>query len=113
MASLPFEPTRASSKTVTPRFLRADLGDGYDQRAGDGINTKKQEWSVTFEALDQTNADILIEFFEDLDGYQNFTWIPFRETTARKFICPTWSESFPGNSLTTVSASFTEVFDRS
>ena len=39
MASLPLEPTRASSRTITPRFLRADLGDGYDQRSGDGIQT--------------------------------------------------------------------------
>jgi len=112
MAALPYEPTRSSSKNVTPRVLRADLGDGYTQRAGDGINTKKQMWSVTFEAMDTTSADTLIEFFEDLAGVDNFTWTPFRQTTARKFICTDWNEGFLGNSLTTITASFEEVFDQ-
>jgi len=113
MASLPFEPTRASQRTVTPRFLRADLGDGYDQRSGDGIQTIKEEWSVSFMALDSTNADTLVSFFEDLEGYQNFTWIPFRQSVAKKFICINWSESFPGRNLTNVDATFRQVFDRS
>jgi len=113
MASLPLEPTRASSRSVTPRFLRADLGDGYDQRSGDGIQTIREEWSVTFSALDQTSADLIIAFFEGLEGYQKFTWIPFRQSVAKKFVCSEWSESFPGNNLTTVTATFRQVFDRS
>lgn len=113
MASLPFEPTRASNRTVTPRFLKADLGDGYTQRSGDGIQTIKEEWSVTFEALDETSANILVAFFEGLEGYQMFTWTPFRQTSAKKFICVTWQESFKGNSLTSISATFQQVFDRS
>ena len=113
MAQLPFEPTRASSRAVTPRFLRADLGDGYDQRSGDGIQTIKAEWNVEFAAMDQTNADTLVAFFEDLEGYQKFEWTPFRQTVEKKFICTSWSESFPGNSLTNISATFREVFDRS
>jgi len=112
MASLPLEPRKASGRTVTPRFLRADLGDGYDQRSGDGIQTIKEEWSVTFAALDQTNADTLIAFFEGLEGYQSFTWVPFRQSVAKKFICTQWSEAYPGNSLTTISATFRQVFDR-
>ena len=112
MSSLPFEPTRASSRSVTPRFLMAPFGDGYSQRSGDGIQTIKEEWSVSFIAMDQTNADTLIAFFEDLEGYQNFTWIPFRQSVAKKFICTNWQESFPGNSLTNISATFVQVFDQ-
>jgi len=113
MASLPLEPTRDTSKSVTARFLKAELGDGYDQRSGDGIQTIKEEWSVLFEALDSTNANLIVSFFEGLEGYQNFTWIPFRQTVAKKFICPNWSESYKGAGLTSVSASFIQVFDRS
>ena len=113
MADLPLQPTRASNRSVQPRFLKADLGDGYTQRSGDGIQTIKEMWSVTFEALDTTNANLLISFFEGLEGYQAFTWIPFRQTVTKKFICVSWSESFLGNSLTTVTAEFQQVFDRS
>ena len=113
MASLPREPTKASSRKVKPRFLRAALGDGYDIRSGDGIQTIKEEWSVTFEALDTTAASGLVEFFEGLEGYQAFTWTPFRQSESKKFICDEWSENFLGNNLTTISAHFIQVFDRS
>ncbi len=112
MASLPIEPTKSSSRNVETRFLQADLGDGYTQRAGDGIQTVIESWNVTFEALDQTTADTLIAFFEDLDGYQKFEWTPFRQSVEKKFICPTWSEGYPGNSLTSVQATFQQVFDQ-
>ncbi len=112
MATLPREPNRGSSRNVKSRFLRADLGDGYDQRSGDGIQTVKEEWNVEFVALDQTSANTLVAFFANLEGYQKFEWTPFRQSVAKKFICVEWSESFMGRSLTTVSASFTQVFDR-
>ena len=113
MANLPIQPTRASSKGVQTRFLQADLGDGYTQRSGDGIQTIVESGGVTFEALDTTAANNLVAFFESLEGYQSFTWVPFRQTAAKKFICPNWSESFRGNHLTTITAEFQEVFDRS
>lgn len=104
-------PTRATGKTTQTRNLVADLGDGYTQRAGDGINTIKEMWSVEWSALDTTTANTLISFFEAREGYINFLWTPFRQSSPRKFICKSWSESFSGNSLTNVSAEFEEVFD--
>jgi len=105
-------PTRATSKSTETRNLVADLGDGYTQRGGDGVNTTKEVWSVQWAALDATTADTLISFFEARQGYINFEWTPFRQSSAKKFICKTWSESFPGNSLTNVSAEFIQVFDQ-
>ena len=113
MSALPFEPTRGSSRKVNARFLRANLGDGYDQRNGDGIQTIKEEWNVTFVCLDETDANTLVAFFEGLEGYQNFTWTPFRQSVAKKFICPDWTEQFPGSSNTNIQATFVQVFDQS
>ena len=90
----------------------ADLGDGYTQRAGDGIQTVKQRWDLEWTCTDTTDADTLISFFEGLEGYQYFWWTPFRESSPRKFICRAWSESFIGNSKTQISANIEEVFDQ-
>ena len=106
-------PSRASNKGTDTRNLVADLGDGYTHRGGDGINTIKQKWAMSWNCLDQTNADILVAFFEDREGYIFFYWTPFRESTPRKFICKRWSESFSGNSKTELTAEFEEVFDQS
>ena len=105
-------PTRATSKTTETRPLVADLGDGYQQRAGDGIQTVKQRWGLNWNCLDTTDADTLVAFFEERKGYINFLWTPFRESSPRKFICKSWSESFIGNSKTQISADFEEVFDQ-
>ena len=105
-------PSLATSKSTETRVLRADLGDGYTQRNGDGIQTVKQRWSLAWTCLDTTDANTLVSFFEARKGYIFFYWTPFRESTARKFICPTWSESFIGNSKTQISAELEEVFDQ-
>jgi len=106
-------PSRATSKATETRTLIADLGDGYQQRAGDGINTVKQHWNVDWTCTDSTDANTLIAFFEEREGYINFEWTPFRESTPRKFICIAWAETFIGNSKTQISATFEEVFDQS
>ena len=105
-------PTKVSSKSTETRILIADLGDGYTQRAGDSIQTVKQRWTLEWSCKDTTSADTLIQFFEGLEGYQYFWWTPFRESSPRKFICRTWSEGFPGNSKTNISAALEEVFDQ-
>ena len=105
-------PTRSSSKATETRVLIADLGDGYTQRAGDGINTLKEMWSVEYTCLDQTNANELIGFLEDQGGYLNFTWTPPGESEELKYICKTWSVSHQlGNSKKILNAEFEQVFD--
>ena len=36
--SPPIEPTVSSTKEISYNVLRADFGDGYSQRAADGLN---------------------------------------------------------------------------
>jgi phage-related protein len=111
--TLTIQPTRQTSKNTETRVLRADLGDGYSQRAGDGINIIKQMWTLVWTCNDTTTADALVSFFEDKQGYEYFWWTPLRESSPRKFICGTWGEAFPGNSLTGITAQLEEVFDLS
>ena len=105
------EPTRASSKAVKTRTLVANFGDGYTSRAGDGIHTIKEEWSVQWAGLDATSANTIISFLEAKEGYEAFAWTGFRESSPKKYICKEWNESYHGNSLTSISATFEQVFD--
>jgi phage-related protein len=111
--TLTYTPSRQSSKSTETRVLRADLGDGYSQRAGDGINVTKQMWTLVFPCEDSTTAIAIYSFFEDKGGSEYFYWTPFRESTPRKFICSSWSETFLGNSNTAITAQLEEVFDLS
>jgi phage-related protein len=111
MQTLPIQPDRSTSKATKARVLTAEFGDGYTQRAGDGIHVLRDEISLSWPALDTTSANTLISFFEQHEGYQAFLWTPFRESTPKKYTCEEWSESYPGNNLTTVSATFKQQFD--
>jgi phage-related protein len=104
-------PIRATAPQITARVLQANFGDGYNQRVNDGINNINEQWDVQFAALDQTNAAEIIDFLEARGGYQSFLWIPPGESTYKKYICKEWNKSFPGASLTNISAKFMRVFD--
>ena len=104
-------PVRSTSPSTNTRILQAQFGDGYTQRAGDGINTVIQKWDVQWVNLDSTDSDELIDFFEARGGYESFRWIPPGSSLYQKFICKQWSETHPGNSKKNLNASFDEVFD--
>lgn len=111
MAALPnIKPTYQITRTITPRILRADFGDGYVQRTSDGINTQKQIWNLEW-TVNSTDANTLLEFFELRNGYDDFTWTPSGESTSKNFVCTSWVKSFLTDSVIRISATFEEVFD--
>ena len=103
--SYPYEDSRA------PRLLKAKYGDGYIERAGDGINIQPRELSLTWDNLMDNELASTIGFFEDRKGYQSFWWVPVRENVARQFVCETWSKRQVDFGVWVVTATFMEVFD--
>jgi len=92
MADLVVEPTSSDGprKSMKPRVLRANFGDGYSQRAGDGINLLEETWSVEWENLDSTEVVALETQLEDARGVDAITWTPHGESTAKKFTISQW-----------------------
>lgn len=112
MATLPFEPKVAgdSSNSVTPRTLKIDFGDGYNQRAADGINTNPEVWQLKWD-LTGTNATTLIAFFKTHGGHTSFDWTPPRETTSQKFIVNEWNVVPYGEQGAVITATIEQVYD--
>jgi phage-related protein len=106
------KPTYAgTSKSFTTRVLENNFGDGYKQRAGDGINnviiTMDVEWVGT-----DTNIEELITHFEERAGYQAFTindtWV---DDVDYKWTCHEWTRVHLTNSISTLTATFRQEFD--
>ncbi len=96
------------------KTLDAEFGDGYSQRAADGLNSTPITWMLTWEA--RPNADIatIYDFLIDKLGFEYFLWTAPGDTE-RKWICkdpitktPVSAES---SGYTTLKATFTQVFD--
>ncbi|QEX18484.1 hypothetical protein FRZ44_37910 [Hypericibacter terrae] len=118
MARPTFSPPKAedrpSAKSVEPRRIVNEFGDGYTQRSGDGLNTMPQMRDVSWSALTSDQADEIEAFFEARTGTDDaFDWTPSGEGSARVFIVMKWARSGRQDSgrHEGVQASFKEVFD--
>lgn len=108
MSTFTWSPAPGASETVMPRVKSAKFGDGYEQRVGEGINTRPRSWSLTF--LGPTaRTDAIAAFLEAADGVASFDWTP-PYGPAGKFVCRSWSRTVPALVIQGISATFEEVF---
>ena len=76
MTALPLQDfiIQSALKTVKYATIAAQFGDGYMQRAGDGINKKQENWSITYDNLDQTQRDEVWVFIEIVEQSDVIEW---------------------------------------
>lgn len=60
---------------ITQRSIVAQFGDGYAQRAADGINGKSENWPLEFVGSEDYIRPIR-DFLDRHQGYKSFLWTP-------------------------------------
>ncbi|WP_266032587.1 phage tail protein [Brucella intermedia] len=100
-----------SSISSKPRVRRAQFGDGYSQRSGDGLNANGVKFEATFSVLLDSEARQILNFFEERKGYLPFWWTVPGEITPRQWIATEWRKSFTGPTTRGISAMLEETFD--
>lgn len=113
MAALPSDLTpiiTGHNKNYKARALISNFGDGYRQRAGDGINTIEREIEVKFIGS-YTNIAIYVTFFKARDGYEAFTWTPPDEASSLKWTCQEWNVTGEEPGTSSLTATFRKEFD--
>ena len=108
MSTFTFSPTYGAAETNTPKVRKAQFGDGYQQRVGDGINRTPRLWSLSFEGT-KTDIDAIDLFLETEDGITSFDWQP-PAGAAGKWICSEWTSAINQYNNWVLSANFQEVF---
>ena len=112
MATLPdIKLSYGVSKDIAPRVLMANLGDGYKQRAVDGINSMPEKWELTWENISDTDADTLDNFFTTYAGADSFDWTAPRASSSSKYICSGWKRTISYFQNDTITATFEQVWD--
>lgn len=56
--------------------LSAQFGDGYEQTAADGINTKQQTWTVAYTTMNETQSNTVLTFLDSVGGHLPFYATP-------------------------------------
>lgn len=82
------------------RTKKTQMGDGYQQRVVDGINTVEDEWTLELDKTFKTEAKTLRDFLDGRKGLP-FYWTPPRETAPTLWVCDNYKGSqFTDNSET-------------
>lgn len=93
------------------RVKRVSFGDGYTQRAPDGLNTVRQQWRLVWERIPDTLAETLRLFFNGLGGTGLIEWTPYNQPTELKWTANDFTSKPVGALIATVSVTLTQEFD--
>lgn len=101
-----------SSKTVKFRTIKASFGDGYSQRAADGINSKVDSWEVRWGALTREEMSTIESALDSIGGHGIIKWTPCGETVEKRFINSNGSYSRNRvGSIYAIAVSLEQVYD--
>lgn len=116
---LPIDASYGSTLTMVPRIAKVAFGDGYEQRAPDGINTLPLIYDVSFLRRRREICQAVARFLAGADvvytrqPYEFFWWTPPFPNDDRplKFKCEKWTMNFEEFNAYTLNATFEQVFD--
>jgi phage-related protein len=93
------------------RRKRISFGDGYSQRARDGLNNAPQVWTFTYDNIPDQQAEQLRLFFEALGGVDVIEWKPLGQATVLKWTATNFQSQPSSWRKKTCSVTLTQEFD--
>ena len=105
---------QTAQKQVNFSTIVSQFGDGYMQRAGDGINKEQELWSVTWDNLTQTNRDTIWTFIDQVQMSEVIEWTAPGDLDEKKWIIDPESkitEQAKAGAIYTVGFTLKRVFD--
>jgi phage-related protein len=67
-------PDKTLSRASKPKVHLATFGDGYEQRLADGINSVKEEFTVSFQTRPKADIDNIVGYLGSLKGATAFNF---------------------------------------
>ena len=109
-------PDRNLSRQTQPKVLRAEFGDGYEQRIKDGINSLRQNYTVSFVNRPPEEIDEIINFFDELAGATAFKFtIPDKRSeigeTTITVVCESYDLIYTNDIASGCAAQFRRVYE--
>ncbi|MEG5552201.1 phage tail protein [Enterobacter wuhouensis] len=67
-------PTFESEKTLKSAVTVVQFGDGYEHRQANGLNWRKESWSLTFKTTHQV-GNAIDDFLTEHGALTSFNWV--------------------------------------
>lgn len=112
-----FSPSIAPSYGSTniseePKVLIAGFGDGYTQRAADGLNSIQTKGTLSFDSLTLDQANEIILFCRAKKAVTPFYYSLPDESSPGLFRCTKWQKTWKGPNYYQVNMTIEQVFDQ-
>ena len=107
MSDFNYQPSYGMQQISQPKVLRSTYGDGYEQRANDGLNSNLPTLELMF-VRENADAFAIEDFFKLKNGVTSFTWTPSGESELR-VVCERWVRVRISHGIHQISASFRKV----
>lgn len=111
MSEFNWIPSRNYTVTTAPTARLLKFGDGYEQRIPETLNTIRKIWDLRFTNREMSQANAIIQFFEDRQAVQHFTWTPPDEEKEYKVIARNWKETIVSPNVKSITVKFERVFE--
>ena len=116
MTITPFPSSPVVSYGINPkkgyRILTADFGDGYSQRAADGLNGQNESMTMVWNTITYADALIIMNFLDSMQGVGAFSYQAPNDPDVKNWICVNGWDWKPQNSeYGDVTATFNRVYD--
>lgn len=107
MAEFTWRPQDDYPISNAPRVKVVNYGDGYEQRAKDGINNKLKSYQLIFRGV-ITEMQPIQDFLDARGAVESFQWMSIYENEMKTIVCREWSLT-PQRMKFEISAVFEEV----
>jgi phage-related protein len=100
-----------SQATRDYKIIETKYGNGYSQRAADGINSIQDSWNVTWNNLSSSEFSTVLTALDTTKGSDYLTWTAPGDGASKKYICRKVTKRALAGNLYSVSAELQQVFD--
>lgn len=105
MAEFTWLPDHKPKRSIVPRILKAQFGDGYTQRTRSGLNTMLETWTMNFTLKTRAKVREIEDFLESHAGVDSFTWVTPRGESL-SFVCEKWESDYGHDQDCSISCTF-------
>ncbi|MGB3205180.1 MAG: phage tail protein [Crinalium sp.] len=100
-------PSNTSNLKVSYRNISNQFRQGYQQRGGDGLNTKLKTWSITANHLSDAEGDEIDAVLTSLRGATPFYW---GDVATELYTCREWTIGYLEDNVQSFSGEFVQAF---
>ena len=103
---------QGTQKQVSGRVRRAEFGDGYSQRAPDGLNFVGRQVTLSWPALSAADSDTIEAFFiAQNSGATPFLYTLYNESTQYQWTVASWTKAYVDGDIVSLTATLVQEFD--